>query len=124
MEIPCWLASAAALSPDHPAVEADGETVAYADLLARADAAARRLAARGVTPGERVALVLPPGLAFAEALHGCWRLGAAPGRADLRELRRQRPRFGGGAGPRPRRAVAVRPSGRPRRRAVGPRAQR
>ncbi len=84
MEIPCWLASAAALEPDRAAVETAGETVAYADLLARADAAARRLAARGVAPRQRVALVLPPGLAFAEALHGCWRLGAVPVAVDPR----------------------------------------
>jgi o-succinylbenzoate---CoA ligase len=84
MEIPCWLAGAAALSPDHPAVEASGAAVAYADLLARADAVARRLAARGIAPGEHVALVLPPGLAFAEALHGCWRLGAVPVPVDPR----------------------------------------
>jgi O-succinylbenzoic acid--CoA ligase len=84
MEIPCWLAAAAARAPRHPAIETVDETVGYADLLTRSDVAARRLAARGVTAGERVALVLPPGLAFAEALHGCWRLGAVPVPVDPR----------------------------------------
>lgn len=84
MEIPCWLAASAARAPEHPALETPDHRVAYGDLLARADAAARRLAARGVAAGERVALVLPPGLAFAEALHGCWRLGAVPVPVDPR----------------------------------------
>jgi O-succinylbenzoic acid--CoA ligase len=84
MEIPCWLAAAAARAPEHPAIETPDQSVAYADLLARSDVAARRLAARGVTAGDRVALVLPPGLAFAEALHGCWRLGAVPVPVDPR----------------------------------------
>src|SRR5438067_1338534 len=78
MQIPCWLADAAARAPGHPAVETTDGTVAYADLLDRADTTARRLAARGARAGDRVALALPAGPAFAEALHGCWRLGAVP----------------------------------------------
>jgi O-succinylbenzoic acid--CoA ligase len=84
MEIPCWLVAAADRAPEHPAIETAAEAVAYADLLGRADTAARRLAARGVTAGQRVALVLPPGVAFAEAFHGCWRLGAVPVPVDPR----------------------------------------
>jgi o-succinylbenzoate---CoA ligase len=84
MEIPCWLAAAADRAPEHPAIETTSETVAYADLIRRADAGARRLAALGVTAGERVALLLAPGVAFAEALHGCWRLGAVPVPVDPR----------------------------------------
>ena len=32
----------------------------------------------GVAPGDRVALMVPPGIDLAAALYGCWRLGAVP----------------------------------------------
>lgn len=79
-----WLARAAARRPDHMALEAGGERVSHSELEARAVRSARRLAARGVRPDDRVALVLPPGLDFAEALHGCWALGAVPVPVDPR----------------------------------------
>ena len=46
--------------------------------------AAGRLAAHGVERGDRVGLGLAPGIAFAEVLHGCWRLGAVAVPVDLR----------------------------------------
>jgi len=42
------------------------------------------LRARGVAAGDRVALVLPPGLAFARALHACLLLGAVVVPVDVR----------------------------------------
>jgi o-succinylbenzoate---CoA ligase len=90
MPIEPWLERAAALRPDRPAVEADGERVAYAELLERARAAAGGLAASGVRRGDRVAIALPPGLAFADALHGCLLLGAAAMPVDPRLAERER----------------------------------
>ena len=45
-------------------------------LLDEAQSAARRLWATGVREGDRVAIALPPGEAFAALLHGCLLLGA------------------------------------------------
>jgi len=53
-----------------------GRTLSYAELDAAATRAARRLAARGVGPGDLVATALGPGPAFAELLHALPRLGA------------------------------------------------
>lgn len=53
-----WLPRAAARRPDHPAIVAEGRTLTYAELLARARAAA---------PLET--LEQPPGLDFAAGLH-------------------------------------------------------
>jgi o-succinylbenzoate---CoA ligase len=71
-----WLTKAAAERPGHPALVVEGREVSYAELEAAASGVARRLAARGVGPGDRVATTLPPGLAFAEVLHALPRLGA------------------------------------------------
>jgi o-succinylbenzoate---CoA ligase len=71
-----WLTSAARARPDHPAVLASGAAVTYAELDARAVQVARRLAAQGVGPGDRVRVSHPPGIAFAELLHALPRLGA------------------------------------------------
>ena len=35
------------------------------------------LAAHGVQPGDRVALMIPPGLDLTATLYACWRIGAA-----------------------------------------------
>jgi o-succinylbenzoate---CoA ligase len=71
-----WLGRAAGERPAHPALIAEGREVSYAELDAAASRTARRLAARGVGPGDRVATTLPPGPAFAELLHALPRLGA------------------------------------------------
>jgi o-succinylbenzoate---CoA ligase len=71
-----WLRSAARARPGHPAVVAGGVAVTYAELDERADRIARRLAALGVGPGDRVRVAYPPGVAFAELLHAVPRLGA------------------------------------------------
>jgi o-succinylbenzoate---CoA ligase len=71
-----WLTSAARARPGHPAVVAGSETVGYGELDERAGRVARRLAARGVRPGDRVRTSHPSGVAFAELLHAVPRLGA------------------------------------------------
>jgi o-succinylbenzoate---CoA ligase len=76
-----WLARAAAARPDVLAVETADGALTYAELLARARAGAAHLGARR---GDRVAIVLPPGLDFAVALHACLLAGAAALPVDLR----------------------------------------
>ena len=85
-----WLRAAAARRPGHVALEADGQALTYAQLDQRAARGARRLAARGVRPGDRVGLALPPGVAFVEAFHACLRLGAVAVPIDLRLGARER----------------------------------
>jgi o-succinylbenzoate---CoA ligase len=85
-----WLERAAALRPGRVALEAPDGTRTYAELLDGARGAAGELAARGVAPGDRVAIALPAGVAFAEALHGCLLLGAAAMPVDLRLGERER----------------------------------
>src|SRR3954470_5390152 len=84
MEVQAWLPRAAERRPDATALVADGRTLSYAALLRDADAAARRLHARGARTGDRVGIALAPGAAFAVALHGCLRLGAVAVPVDLR----------------------------------------
>jgi o-succinylbenzoate---CoA ligase len=79
-----WLRGAAAQRPDRVALEADAQAVTYGQLDGRAARGARRLAARGVGPGDRVGLALPAGIAFVEAFHACLRLGAVAVPIDLR----------------------------------------
>jgi O-succinylbenzoic acid--CoA ligase len=74
--IPAWLPAAAARAPEREALRTRHGSLSYSELDTRAARAAHELAARGVEPGQRVAITLPPGAAFAEALHGCLRLGA------------------------------------------------
>lgn len=65
--------------PDAEAVVgADGTRWTYAELDRRASELAGGLAARGVRRGDRVVLWLPNEPVFAEALLGCFRLGAVP----------------------------------------------
>jgi o-succinylbenzoate---CoA ligase len=56
----------------------------YARLYQAAQSGAAGLAARGAGPGTRVAIALPSGLAFAQALHACLLLGAIAVPVDLR----------------------------------------
>ena len=71
-----WLTAAAGERPDHEAVEADGRSLTYGQLLDRAARVAAGLAAAGVGEGERVAVTHSPGLAFVELLHALPLLGA------------------------------------------------
>ena len=55
---------------------AEGRSLTYTQLAELADRTARRLAACGVGVGDRVAVLLPPGVDFAATLHALIRLGA------------------------------------------------
>ncbi|MEW5928180.1 MAG: amino acid adenylation domain-containing protein [Gemmatimonadota bacterium] len=70
-------AERAAASPDAVAVEHGDERVTYAGLDARAERLARRLAAAGVRPGDRVALLGERSVALVAAMLGVVRMGAA-----------------------------------------------
>ena len=78
-----WLERAAAVWPDRLAVETADGALTYAELRRRA----RGLAA---SPGDRVAILLPPGLDFAVALHACLLVGAVAMPVDLRLSERER----------------------------------
>ncbi len=79
-----WLQRAAAARPGELALQTPHGSLSYSELLAGASAGAAELAALGVKPGQRVAIALPPGLAFARALHACLLLGAVAVPVDLR----------------------------------------
>lgn len=67
----------AALSPQAPAVEAQGETLDYRSLNQRANRLARAMSSLGVTPGALVALNLPRSADLIVAILATWRAGAA-----------------------------------------------
>ena len=52
-------------------------TTSFAELAARIQDVAGGLVAAGVRPGDRVALLVPPGLELTVAVYACWRVGAA-----------------------------------------------
>jgi o-succinylbenzoate---CoA ligase len=99
MMVEAWLERAAAKRPAHVALEdAEGDTrCTYAELLHAARAGASWLAEQGVGSGQRVAIALPPGLAFAQALHACLLLGAVAVPVDLRLGPRERASVTAGA---------------------------
>jgi long-chain acyl-CoA synthetase len=66
---------AAAAGP-RPALWFEGRPTSYAELERRAAVAAHELDARGVRPGDRVALILPNSPGFLAAYFGALRLGA------------------------------------------------
>jgi o-succinylbenzoate---CoA ligase len=80
VETDLWLLRAARRRPERAAID----DIPYAELLARVDDEARRLAGAGVRPGDRVAIALPPSAAFCETLHACLRLGAVAVPVDVR----------------------------------------
>jgi o-succinylbenzoate---CoA ligase len=79
-----WLDRAATVAPERMALMTPQASWSYARLRAAARFAAGALSARGVTPGTRVAIALPPGVEFAQALHACLLLGAVAVPVDLR----------------------------------------
>ncbi len=84
VQVESWLTRAARVRPHGVAVESLDGARTYAQLQARARAGARALAQRGAQRGDRVAIALPPGLAFAETFHACLLLGAVAVPVDLR----------------------------------------
>jgi len=77
------------------------EQIDFATFCARVDAVAAGLVRRGLTPGDRVAMLTPPGIDLLVAVYGVWRAGGVTVVADrglgLRGLGRAiastRPRF-------------------------------
>jgi long-chain acyl-CoA synthetase len=70
------LRHAASTAPDRAALRGHGGQLTYRELDERVDAAAAALQARGVGPGERVALVLGTSVAFVVAAYATLRVGA------------------------------------------------
>ncbi len=97
MVVEGWLARAAAARPQRTALEASLGSWSYAQLHAAACFGAGELAARGAGPGTPVAIALPGGLAFAQALHACLLLGAVAVPVDLRLAPAERARIADGA---------------------------
>ncbi len=87
MLVDAWLPRAARAHPERAAVN----DMRYAEMLVAARESAAALAARGVEPGDRVALALPPGTDFVVALHATWLLGAVAVPHDLRLTPTERP---------------------------------
>jgi carnitine-CoA ligase len=74
--LPSLLQARAGASPDAPFVTFVGETVTYAQMLARSHAAADALAAVGLRRGDRLALMLPNCLEFLDLWFASALLGA------------------------------------------------
>src|SRR5690349_3195432 len=92
-----WLARAAAARPGRVALETPGGSWTYEELLGAALAGAEELRSRGAGPGERVAIALPGGLAFAQTLHACLLLGAVAVPVDTRLTAGERAQLARGA---------------------------
>jgi acyl-coenzyme A synthetase/AMP-(fatty) acid ligase/pimeloyl-ACP methyl ester carboxylesterase len=82
--VPTWAALVA--RADDPSIAyadgATGATITFAALHTRVMGIARGLAERGVQPGDRIALLTPPGPDLLAAVYGCWRAGAVTVIAD------------------------------------------
>lgn len=59
-----------------------GRRIDFGELAARVDDVARGLAARGVSRGDRVAVLVPPGIDLTTLVYALWRLGAVVVVAD------------------------------------------
>jgi o-succinylbenzoate---CoA ligase len=71
-----WLAQRAETCPDRVALIADGVELTYGELDREAEAAARRLAAKGARKGATVALDLEPGADYVVLVHALMKIGA------------------------------------------------
>jgi O-succinylbenzoic acid--CoA ligase len=97
MQVEARLQRAACSAPTLTAIQTPDARVSYVELWSAARAGASDLAERGVRPGERVAIALAPGIAFAQALHACMLLGAVAVPVDLRLTAAERERIAAGA---------------------------
>src|SRR5438128_861622 len=113
MVVEAWLARAAAARGGHAALDTPTGSWSYAELLAAAQAGAGELSARGAEPGSRVAIALPAGLAFAQALHACLLLGAVAVPVDVRAPARERERVASDAAVVVEEPLSQRPRSRP-----------
>lgn len=73
---PVWAALEARSDDPAPAIVDGHRTVSFALLVRRVRDLAAGLAAHGVRPGDRVALLVPPGADLTAAVYACWRAGA------------------------------------------------
>ena len=102
-------------------------TISWDLLVRRVHELAVGLADHGVAPGDRVALLVPPGADLTAAAHACWRAGASVVVADpglgaaglARALRGAHPAHVVGALPGLALAAALRCPGQPDRGRVG-----
>lgn len=65
------------VAPDHPALICSGGSLTYGELASAAESFAKVLCCHGVRPGDRVAIVLPKGLAQMIAVYATLLAGAA-----------------------------------------------
>lgn len=72
------LSAQAAATPDRPALTIAGQTWSFAAFEAAANRRARDLAARGVSPGDRVILAMPNRAEYLQCAFALWKLGAVP----------------------------------------------
>lgn len=81
---PLWAAMAERADDDTEAFvdEGDGTLLSWRNLAARVDAIAADLHRRGLQPGDRVAMLTPPGIDLAAAVYGVWRAGGVTVVAD------------------------------------------
>jgi O-succinylbenzoic acid--CoA ligase len=98
MQVEAWLERAARLAPTRTALQTPDARLSYEQLARAARAGACELAERGARRGERVGIALAPGIAFAQALHACFLLGAVAVPVDLRLTLAERARILAGAG--------------------------
>ena len=79
-----WTALEARAGDPSPAVVAArcGRSISWDLLVRRVHELAAGLAEHGVAPGDRVALLVPPGADLTAAAHACWRAGASVVVAD------------------------------------------
>ena len=61
---------------------ATGRSVTFAELCRQVTATATALHRLGVRPGDRVGILVPPGVELVTAVYACWRLGAVTVIAD------------------------------------------
>ncbi|MFI5718669.1 class I adenylate-forming enzyme family protein [Nocardia sp. NPDC051750] len=77
MDLTTMLESSARRYPGKVAIAYGAEEITYAELLSASKRAANLLRARGVEPGDRVAVMTYNSPGFAVAAFGAWRAGAA-----------------------------------------------
>ncbi len=97
MQVEAWLQRAARSAPTLTAIQTPDARLSYAELWSAARSGAGELSRRGARAGERVAIALPPGIEFAQALHACFLLGAVAAPVDLRLTPGERERIVTGA---------------------------
>jgi o-succinylbenzoate---CoA ligase len=92
-----WLDRAARTRPQASALETPRGRWSYTQLHSAAHSGAEQLTRAGAGRGSRVAIALPAGLEFAQALHACLLLGAVAVPIDLRMSAAERERIAAGA---------------------------